>query len=214
MRSLHSQLFRSWVWSANDGIKERGNQWQGETEVEGNAEFGWIDEWMNLGEWGEIWAEMLTVGKDKSVWKRRGAYMYIFFISVKASFSDKDASLMMHWRISLSLPHRHSINTWCSSHPSIKDTSPGVKATPALISHCHTTGGVCHFLTSPGGRNWLTVCHSFHARIFLDYVVLNVQCVISWGKRYVLQFWQKPKKIFSQTSNCLFFKKKVTFEIK
>lgn len=49
-RSLHSQWLRYQVKSANDGIKERGNQWrQGETEGEGTAE---VHNEMNLWEGG------------------------------------------------------------------------------------------------------------------------------------------------------------------
>lgn len=158
--SLHSptvQILSSvskwWHKGAGQSMTEwrrdgrRGKRWGTQMDESGRVRG-------NMGRTADSWQ-----GKDKSVWQRRGEiyiniYFISVFISVRAPFSDKDAALMVHWRISLSLSVTDSINTWCYSLPSIRDTSPGVKATRALISHCHTTGDVCHFLTSPGGRNW------------------------------------------------------------
>lgn len=81
---LYSQLLRYQVKSANDGIKEGGNQWwQG--EIEGTAE---VHKWMNLWEGGNYGQNCWQLVR-KCLMGGRDSFL-----------SDKDSALMVHWRIS------------------------------------------------------------------------------------------------------------------
>lgn len=205
------QLFRSWVRSANDGIKEQGNQWwnEGEMEGEGNAE---VHKWMNLGEWGEIWAELLTVGKEKIKVSDRGGgniYKYIFHFCFHfcqgTIFRQRCSSHGALKDFSFSLCHRQYkhvmlFSTFYQGYFSWGESNLG--------SHLSLPYHWWCFLTSPGGRNWQYVSPFMPGSFWtILYLMFNVSFLEEAIYSAVLTGLYRSQKILFHKPAIIFLKK-------
>lgn len=124
---------------------------------------------------------------------------------------------MVLWRISLSLSqsqHKHMM--FLSS--SIRNSSPGVKAAPALISHLSLpfSRWCLSFSSQPRWHELPDSLSALSCRILLDYLVLNVSFLQdSWCRLLIWQGWiEAAKHHFTKQQLPFFFCKKATFKLK